>query len=155
MNKIIICYFSATGTTKRVALELKEILNADTFEIEPATKYTNADLDWRDENSRTTTEKNDDSIRPEIKNKLNNLEEYTKVIIGFPVWWYKEPNIIDTFIEENDLTQKDVYVYVTSGGSSCAGSLKHLKEKYNNINFISGKTFNSNISREEILDWIK
>lgn len=155
MNKTIICYFSASGTTKAVAERISNILNADIFEIEPVIKYTSEDLDWMDDKSRTTLEKNDESIRPEIVNKINNLSEYKNVVIGFPVWWYKEPNIIDTFIEENKLEGKNVFVYVTSGGSTFAGSLKHLKEKYPNINFISGKTLNGNISEEEILDWVK
>jgi len=154
MNKNLICYFSATGTTKRKAEELSEIISADLFEIEPVKKYTSEDLDWTNEESRTTTEKNDESIRPEIKNKVNNINEYDKVVIGFPVWWYKEPSIIDTFIEENDLSNKEIYVYVTSGGSTVDGSFKHLKEKYKNLNFISGKTLN-NINKNEILDWIK
>lgn len=154
MNKTIICYFSATGTTKKIALELSDILNANTFEIEPVSIYTSEDLDWNDKESRTTKEANDESIRPEIKNKLENINDYNNVIIGFPVWWYKEPSIIDTFIEENNLEGKNVYVYVTSGGSTFAGSLKHMKEKYPNINFISGKTLN-NINEEEIKGWIK
>lgn len=155
MNKTIICYFSASGVTKAASEKLSNILNADIFEIEPVIKYTSEDLDWLDDKSRTTLEKNDKNIRPEIVNKINNLSEYTNVIIGFPVWWYKEPNIIDTFIEENNLEGKNVYVYVTSGGSTFGGSLKHLKEKYPNINFISGKTLNGNISESEILEWIK
>ena len=155
MNKTIICYFSATGTTKVVAEKLANLLNGNLFEIEPVIKYTNEDLNWMDEKSRTTLEKNDESIRPEIKNKLDDINEYNNVIIGFPVWWYKEPNIIDTFVEENNLEDKNVYVYVTSGGSTFAGSLKHLKDKYPNINFISGKTLNENISENEILEWIK
>ena len=155
MNKTIICYFSATGTTKVVAEKLANLLNGNLFEIEPVIKYTNEDLNWMDEKSRTTLEKNDESIRPEIKNNLAAINEYNNVIIGFPVWWYKEPNIIDTFIEENNLDDKNVYVYVTSGGSTFAGSLKHLKDKYPNINFISGKTLNENISENEILEWIK
>ena len=154
MNKSLICYFSATGTTKRKAEELSEIINADLFEIEPVKKYTSEDLDWTNEESRTTIEKNDESIRPGIKSKVNNINEYTKIIIGFPVWWYKEPSIIDTFIEENDLSNKEIYVYVTSGGSTVDGSFNHLKEKYRNLNFVSGKTLNS-INKNEILDWIK
>lgn len=85
---------------------------------------------------------------------MENIGEYSFIIICFPVWWYKEPSIIDTFIEENDLTNKKIYVYVTSDGSTYEGSLNHLKEKYPNINFISGKTLN-NINKDEIIDWIK
>lgn len=154
MNKLLICYFSATGTTNRKAEELSAILNADLFEIEPTDKYTSEDLDWTNEESRTTLEKNDESICPEIKTKIENINNYSNIIIGFPVWWYKEPSIIDTFIEENDLTNKNVYVFATSGGSTYEGSLNHLKEKYPNINFISGKTLN-NINKDEVMNWIK
>ena len=154
MNKNVICYFSATGTTKRIAEELSKILNGDLFEIEPVQKYTSEDLDWTNKQSRSTIEMEDENSRPEVKNKLENINDYKNVIIGFPVWWYKEPTIIDTFIEKNDLTNKNVYVYVTSGGSTVAGSLKHMKEKYPNINFVSGKTLNR-IDEEEIKGWLE
>lgn len=154
MNKLLICYFSATGTTKRVAEKLGEILNGDLFEIEPVNKYTKDDLDWTNKQSRSTLEMKDESSRPEVKGKVNNIEEYNKVIIGFPVWWYREPSIIDTFIEENDLKRKDIYVYVTSGGSTYEGSLKHLKEMYSELNFVSGKTLN-HIDENEIRKWVK
>lgn len=154
MNKNVICYFSATGTTKKVAEELSKILNADLFEIEPVQKYTSEDLDWTNKQSRSTIEMEDENSRPEVKNKLENINDYKNVIIGFPVWWYKEPTIIDTFIEENDLTNKNVYVYVTSGGSTVAGSLKYMKEKYPNINFVSGKTLN-NVNEDEIKGWLE
>ena len=154
MNKTIICYFSATGRTKEISLELGKILNADTFEIEPLVKYTSEDLDWTNKNSRSTIEMNDENKRVQIKNKLESMSEYSNVIIAFPVWWYKEPTIIDTFIEENDLSNKNVYIFVTSGGSSYVGSLKHLKEKYPSINFISGKTLNS-IDEAEVKGWIE
>ena len=90
----------------------------------------------------------------QLKIKWKIQGEYSFIIIGFPVCWYKEPSIIDTFIEENYLTNKNVYVFVTSGGSTYEGSLNHLKEKYPNINFISGKTLN-NINRDEIIEWTK
>ena len=96
----------------------------------------------------------DESSRPEVKGKVNNIEEYNKVVIGFPVWWYREPSIIDTFIEENDLKGKDIYVYVTSGGSTYEGSLKHLKEMYVELNFVGGKTL-SHIDENEIREWVK
>lgn len=154
MKKNLICYFSATGTTKNIAQTLSSLISADLFEIEPVNEYTSKDLDWNDKNSRTTIESENESIRPEVKSRVENLDNYENIIIGFPVWWYKEPSIIDTFIEENDLTHKNVYVFVTSGGSSFTGSLKHLKEKYPNINFFSGKTLNS-VNSDDVLDWIE
>ena len=154
MDKLLICYFSATGTTKMVAEKLSEILNGDLFEIEPVNKYTSEDLNWTNKQSRSTLEMNDESSRPEVKGKVNNIEEYNKVVIGFPVWWYREPSIIDTFIEENDLKGKDIYVYVTSGGSTYEGSLKHLKEMYGELNFVGGKTLN-HVDENEIREWVK
>lgn len=154
MDKLLICYFSATRTTKRVAEKLSEILNGDLFEIEPVNKYTSEDLDWTNKQSRSTLEMKNENSRPEVKGKVNNIEEYNKVVIGFPVWWYREPSIIDTFIEENNLKGKDIYVYVTSGGSTYEGSLKHLKEIYSELNFVGGKTLNR-IDENEIREWIK
>ena len=154
MNKILISYFSASGVTKGVAEKINEVVNGDLFEIEPVDKYSDKDLDWMDKESRTTIEMNDKECRPRIVNKVNNISEYDKVIIGFPVWWYTAPRIINTFIEENDLSGKEVYVFVTSGSSSFGGSLKDLKEKYDNVNFVKGIRFTGNVSEQEILDFI-
>jgi flavodoxin len=150
MNNILVCYFSASGTTKNVALKVSEVLNADLFEIEPVIKYTDEDLDWTDKNSRTSIEMQDKSSRPNIKNKVLNIDNYDTIIIGFPVWWYTCPTIINTFIEENDLKNKKIYIFVTSGGSSFGGSLKDLKNTYPDLNFINGKRFNINESEDEI-----
>ncbi len=155
MDKILVCFFSASGTTKRVAEGIANTVNGDLFEIEPAQKYTTADLDWNDKNSRTTIEMQDKSSRPKIVRKVDNIENYNKIIIGFPVWWYTAPTIINTFIEENDLNNKDIYIFVTSGGSSFAGSLKDLKNIYPNLKLISGKRFLGNESGDEIKEWIK
>lgn len=154
MNKNLICYFSATGTTKRVAKEVAKIVNGDLFEIEPTEKYTSEDLDWTNKQSRSSIEMANEYSRPSIKNRVQSIDNYNKIVIGFPVWWYKEPTIIDTFIEENNLENKEVYIFVTSGGSSVEGSLNHLKGKYNNINFVNGKVLN-HIDESEIKEWIK
>jgi len=155
MNKTLVSYFSASGVTRSVAEKISKVVNADLFEIEPVNHYTSEDLDWNNEESRTTIEMNNKSSRPEIKNKVNNLNDYDTVIIGFPVWWYTAPTIINTFIEENDLTNKKVYIFVTSGGSSFGGSLKDLRNTYPNINFIDGKRFTGNETTEDILSWLK
>ena len=155
MNKILVSYFSASGVTKNVAEKLKSMLNADIFEIEPVNPYTNADLDWTNKQSRSSIEMNDLTYRPEVKNKVSNMSEYDTVLIGFPVWWDLSPTIINTFIEENSLENKKVYVFATSGGSSVTGSLNALKNDYPNINFIDGKRLSSNIEKDEILNWIQ
>ena len=137
--KILISYFSASGVTKKVAEELSQLLGGDLFEIEPVEKYTDADLDWRDQNSRSTIEMNDRDFRPAVSKKVENMGDYDKVVIGFPVWWYTAPTIINTFIEENNLSGKDVYIFVTSGGSGVDGGLKDLRAKYPEIKFVDGK----------------
>ncbi len=154
MDKTLVCYFSATGTTREVALKISDVIKADVFEIEATDKYTSADLDWTNKSSRSSVEMADESSRPSIKNKVNNVSDYNNIVIGFPVWWYREPSIIDTFIEENDLSNKNVYVFVTSGGSTVNGSFDSLKKKYPSINFISGKRLGLNVSEDEILNWI-
>ena len=155
MSKILVSYFSASGVTKRVAERVASVVNGDLFPIEPVERYTDADLDWTDKTSRSTIEMQDKSSRPQIKERVSNLDEYDTVILGFPVWWYTAPTIINTFIEENDLEGKSVYLFVTSGSSSFAGSLKDLKETYPNINFISGKRLTTSVDEREITQWIQ
>lgn len=153
MNKILVSYFSASGNTKRIAEKVSAAVNGDLFEIEPKEKYTAEDLDWMNKQSRSSIEMNQ-NIKPEILNKVSNLEDYDKVILAFPVWWYKEPTIIDKFLEENDMTGKDIYVFVTSGGSSIDSTYKSLNNNYPNLKFISGKRFTGAEVEEEYKSWI-
>lgn len=155
MSKILVSYFSASGVTKKVAVKVAESIKADLFEIEPVQKYTDEDLNWHDKKSRSSIEMQDKTSRPEIKNTVSNIDEYDTIIIGFPVWWYTAPTIINTFIEENNLEGKNVYVFVTSGGSSSQGSFKDLKNTYKNLDFISDKRFKGNENPEEYINWIK
>ena len=130
MKKTLIAYFSATGTTKRAAEKLAKEFNADLFEIEPAQPYTAADLDWQDKQSRSTLEMKDKSSRPAIKNHCDHIADYDTVWIGFPVWWYTAPTIINTFIEAHNLSGKVLCVFATSGGSDVKGSAADLKKAY-------------------------
>lgn len=155
MKKSLICYFSATGTTKNIAIKIARILQGDVFEIVPEQEYTSEDLDWTNKQSRSSVEMANENIHPKVKYKLENVEDYNKIILGFPVWWYKEPTIVDTFIEGNNFDGKQVYVFVTSGGSTVDGSLDNLRKKYSNIDFVSGKRLTSNLLEDEILNWIK
>lgn len=155
MSKILVSYFSASGVTKGVAEKIATAVEANLFEIEPIDKYTNADLDWTNKQSRSTIEMNNKSFRPQVKSKVSNIDDYDTIIIGFPVWWYTAPTIINTFIEENNLDNKNVYVFVTSGGSSSDGSFNDLKNTYTNINFISSRRFRGNEADEEYISWIK
>ena len=153
--KRIVCYFSATGITKAVAEMIAEYTESDLFEIEPVQKYTSDDLDWHDDASRSSIEMKNKNSRPQIKNKIDDISKYEEVIIGFPVWWYTAPTIINTFIEENDLTNKKIYIFVTSGGSTFNGSFTDLAGKYPNLNFVSGIKFNRNIEKEDVINWLE
>ena len=129
-KKTLVAYFSATGTTQKAAEQLAGQLNADLYEITPALPYSDADLDWRDKHSRSTLEMNDKSSRPEVKGQIDNLADYDTVWIGFPVWWYTAPTIINTFIEAHDLSGKALNVFATSGGSDVKDSYNDLKKAY-------------------------
>ena len=128
--KTLVVYFSATGTTKAAAQRLAKEKNADLYEIKPEVPYTDADLDWRDKQSRSTREMNDKSSRPAIAGRCENIADYDVVWIGFPVWWYTAPTIINTFIEAHDLSGKILCVFATSGGSGVSGSANDLKKAY-------------------------
>ena len=155
MSKVLVSYFSASGVTKRVAEKIAKAINGDLFEIEPTQKYTSEDLDWTNKQSRSSIEMQDKTFRPQILNKVSNIIEYDTVVLGFPVWWYTAPTIINTFIEENNLKGKNIYIFVTSGGSSSEGSFKDLKNTYNNLNFIRNKRFTGRESDEDYINWIK
>ena len=131
--KTLVVYFSATGTTKAAAQRLAKECNADLYEITPEQPYTDADLDWRDKTSRSTLEMQDKSSRPAIKGRCENIADYDVVWIGFPVWWYTAPTIVNTFIEAHDLSGKTLNVFATSGGSKvepCAADLKNAYPQY-------------------------
>lgn len=155
MNKTLVTYFSATGITKKAAEKIANIINADLFEIEPIDIYTKEDLDYKNENSRTTIEMNDRKFRPPIKNKVENINDYNTILIGFPVWWYTAPTIINTFIEENNLNNKNIYIFVTSGSSSFDSSLNNLKKEYSNLKIIDGIRITDNENEEDIKKWLK
>ncbi|MGN0286997.1 MAG: flavodoxin [Atopobiaceae bacterium] len=125
MTKSLVAYFSATGTTKRLAEHLAKAAGADLFQIEPQQPYTSADLNWRDRSSRTTQEKNDPSFRPAIKS-VPDTSVYDVIYVGFPIWWYTAPNIVHTFLESCDLVGKVVVPFATSGGSSMGHTAKSL-----------------------------
>ncbi len=155
MSKVLVTFFSASGVTRNVAEKIARAVDGDLFEIEPVEPYTDADLNWMNKQSRSSVEMNNREFRPAVKNKVENLSEYDSVVIGFPVWWYTAPTIVNTFIEENDLEGKNIYIFVTSGGSGYEGGLKDLRNTYPNLNFVSGKRLRGNESDEEYIDWIK
>ena len=130
MNRTLVVYFSATGTTKAAAEKLAKEQGADLYDITPEVAYTAADLDWRDTQSRSTIERQDKSSRPAIKGRCENIADYDTVWIGFPIWWYTAPTIVNTFIEAHDLSGKTLCVFATSGGSGVEGSAKDLQKAY-------------------------
>ena len=153
MSKILVSYFSASGVTKKVAEKFANAVEADLFEIVPSKKYTSDDLNWMDRQSRSSIEMNE-NIKPEILNKISNLDDYDIICLGFPIWWYKEPTIIDKFLEENNMTGKSIYVFVTSGSSSIDSTYRSLQNSFPNLNFIDGKRFTGNENQEDYKNWV-
>ena len=140
-NKILVTYFSASGVTARTAKEIASSVGADIAEIKPAVPYTSADLDWMDKKSRTTLESKDENSRPEMAADID-VAPYDTVFVGFPVWWYKEPAIIDTFLESGNFAGKKVIPFATSGGSGIEGSEKHMKKICPSAVWVKGKLVN-------------
>jgi len=152
-NEILVAYFSCTGNTKKAALEVAEILKADTFEIVPAQAYTPADLDYNVEDCRANVEQKDNDARPEIKNKLDNPAQYKTIVIAFPIWWGAEPRIIDTFVESYDLAGKTIVPVCTSGGSDIMTAEKNLQALCKGATVTGGKRLGI-ISKDEVKTWL-
>ena len=150
----IVVYFSATGTTKGVAERIAAVTGGDLFELLPAEPYSDADLDWHDKNSRTTIEMNDPNVRPAIANDTVNLESYTTVYIGYPIWWGDAPRIMSTFVEAHDFDGKTVIPFCTSGGSGIGRSGSSLASQAGSGNWLDGKRLDAGISESGIQDWI-
>ena len=149
----LVAFFSAEGNTKTEAERLSKILNCDLFEIKPITPYTKPDLNWMNPFSRSSKEMHKKDSRPELLEKLDSIEKYDTIYIGFPVWWYTCPHIINTFIESYDLTNKKIKVFFTSGSTKEEVIVKSMNNLYPNL-VTSVKRFNG-ISDEEIKEWIK
>lgn len=153
--KKLIAYFSASGVTKKQAEKLAKITGADLFEIKPAVPYTDADLNWMDKNSRSSIEMNDKDFRPEIAEKLTNMDEYDTVLVGFPIWWYVAPTIINTFLESYDFAGKTIIPFATSGGSGMGKTVDVLKPLCSeSVKWKEGKVLNK-MSDGEVADWLK
>jgi flavodoxin len=154
MSNKLVAYFSASGVTAGVAKALAGAIDADIFEIEPEVKYTDADLDWRDKNARSTIEMNDLSSRPAVKNKLDNMAGYDFVFVGFPIWWYIAPTIINTFLESYYLDGKTIIPFATSGGSGMGKTNEKLKSSCEGAKLLEGKVFKSTASVDELKSWV-
>ena len=128
MSQTLVAYFSASGVTENAAKILANAAGADLYEIKPEVPYTRADLNWMDKKSRSTVEMNDPSSRPAINGKVEHMEQYQNIFVGFPVWWYREPSIIDTFLESYDFTGKRIILFATSGGSGLGKTAEGVKK---------------------------
>lgn len=153
-KRILVAYFSATGTTARVAEKLADITGGELYAITPAESYTSADLNWNDKQSRSSVEMNDPKSRPAIKGRKENIADYDVVFIGYPIWWDLAPRIVDTFIESHDLTGKTVIPFATSGSSSIANSAVTLKRTYPTLNWKEGRLLNRT-DEKTIRTWIE
>lgn len=152
--KTLVAYFSASGVTANVAKLLAEAAGADLFEIKPAVPYTNADLNWMDKKSRSTVEMQDKSSRPAIAAPCSNLADYDTIFVGFPIWWYVAPTIINTFLEKYDFTGRKIVLFATSGGSGFGNTVKELQPSAPGAEIVEGKLLNR-ANKQEIENWVK
>lgn len=152
-SKTLVAFFSATGTTMEAASKLAKVADADLFEIVPEVLYTPADLNWRDKSSRSTLEMEDKSSRPAIASKVENMAQYDTVFVGYPIWWYIAPTIINTFLEQYDFTGKTVIPFFTSGGSGAGETMKYLRPSAPGANWVEPKNLNY-MSESEMKSWV-
>jgi len=154
MGKTLVVYFSASGITAKVADKLADALGADIYEIRPETPYTKADLNWMDKNSRSTIEMNDKTIRPAIADQNARIDEYNTIFLGFPIWWYVAPTIINTFLESYDFSGKKIILFATSGGSKFGKTVEELKVSVpDSCEIIEGKLLNGIQTIPSIRKW--
>ena len=153
MSKKLVAYFSASGVTEKVAKTLAAAISADLFQIEPVTPYTDADLNWNDPQSRSSVEMQDKTFRPQVKNKVEKMEDYDTVFVGFPIWWYVAPTIINTFLEQYDLTGKKVIPFATSGSSGMGNTNVELRGSCSDAVLCEGRRFASSIGADALKAW--
>lgn len=153
MKKRLVAYFSASGTTKRTAEMVAEVNGDDLYEIVPKELYTSADLNWMDKKSRSSVEMSNRSFRPEIAGTDVDLASYDEILLGFPIWWYVAPTIINTFLEKYDFTGKKIILFATSGGSSFGNTVKELQPSAPGAEIVEGRVLNR--GKQDIENWVK
>lgn len=153
MSRKLVAYFSASGVTAKVAEKLSEAIGVDLYAIEPEVPYTKADLDWMDKKSRSTIEMNNPASRPAIAGKRDNMNDYDTVFVGFPIWWYVAPTIINTFLESYDLTGKTIIPFATSGGSDMGKTNEKLLPSCKGAKLLNGKVFKASVSGADLAKW--
>lgn len=150
MSKKLVAYFSASGVTAKVAKELATVTGADLYEIKPETPYTRADLNWMDKNSRSSIEMKDKSSRPALADKDAKIDDYDTIFIGFPIWWYVAPTIINTFLEAYDFSGKKIVLFATSGSSGFGKTVAELQSSAPNAEIIAGEILNGNPNESKL-----
>lgn len=150
MSKTLVAYFSASGVTAKVAGNLAKAAGADIFEIKPAVPYSEADLNWQDKESRSSVEMRDAASRPEMAGKAEHMEEYGTIFLGFPIWWYVAPHIINSFLEAHDLSGKKIVLFATSGGSGFGKTVAGLAPSCPGAEIVEGKVLNGKQSQEQL-----
>jgi flavodoxin len=156
MTKKLIAYFSASGVTRKAAESLAEITGADLYEIRPAVPYSKADLDWKNPKSRSSIEMTDPTFRPALADTDANIHDYDVIFVGFPIWWYVAPTIINTFLESYDFTGKTIVPFATSGSSGIEGAIANLRNSVGaSIKIVDGELLNGDLSEEELEGWAK
>lgn len=153
MSKVLAAYFSASGTTAKLAANLASVLDADLLEIQPKIPYTSADLDWMNKKSRSSVEMNDKSFRPAIANKVENMEAYDTIFVAFPIWWYVAPTIINSFLEQYDFSGKTIIPLATSGGSGMGKTNQELAPSCQGAVLKEGKVFSANTDKNTLKTW--
>ena len=153
-HKVLVAYFSATGTTKGVAEHIANGLNADIYEIVPEDPYTDADLNYNDNNSRTTIEMNDPNARPAISGSVENMEQYDIIFVGYPIWWGEAPRIVSTFMESYDFSGKTIVPFCTSGGSGIGSSVSNLERLTSGATWLDGRRLNGSDSQDTVMEWV-
>lgn len=154
MGKRLVAFFSASGTTKKVAEMIASAADADMYEIMPKQPYSKADLNWMDKKSRSSVEMSDKKFRPEISDTDVLVEQYDEIILGFPIWWYVAPTIMNTFLEKYDFTGKKIVLFATSGGSGFGNTVSELKPSAPDAEIVEGKVFHRG-AKQEIEKWVK
>ena len=153
MSRKLVAYFSASGVTAKLAETLSEAIGADLYAIEPEVPYTKADLNWMNQNSRSSVEMKDPASRPAIAGKRDNMDEYDTIFVGFPIWWYVAPTIINTFLESYDFTGKTIIPFATSGGSGMGKTNEKLQPSCPGAKLVEGKVWKKNAKADELAAW--
>ena len=153
MSKVLVTYFSAGGTTAKVGIKLAKAIEADVYQILPKVPYRAGDLNWMNKKSRSSVEMSDRNCRPEMANKLSNMEDYDVIFLGFPIWWYREPSIIDTFMEAYDFKGKTVVVFCTSGGSELGEAPKNIQNLAPKAKVVEGERFKRGVKEAALKEW--